>query len=235
MSPKAFGRAFALLLVGVLPSSLAVGNDLLWGHFGKTYCTDFAHIELEWSVCIPSQEGFTIGIVDGYLRFEGRASRPAFAPQIVLHEDLHPSLTEGLEAVALVDIEELGAVFALDVDDVAGRYNWTLDVSGNDLSFGFEDSKEPHRSQQESPNRGTWEEDDALGQHRLRIVFTTEHVTAYFDSIEVGSFAIPDNLSRGVLRLSVGPLHPPDGDARRVDYSRVRVLNLCFGEVRVEE
>jgi len=187
----------------------------------------------DWSVRIPPEADFDIDWLEGALRFRGSAEEPEFAPQIVLSDSLWPSLEQVFEVVAAVDIEELGGVLALDVDDEEGRYNWSLDVSATLVSFGFADRTCACGSgwiRVSQLDESQWGPDQAEGGHILRIIFERRTVKAYVDEMRIATFGLPDDVAQGVIRLSVGSAHLPDESGDAIEYTNVRVVQLCFAE-----
>lgn len=196
------------------------------------YCTTFEETLDDWSIHVPSGTGFVIELQGEMLRLHGDAAEPEFAPQIVLSPSLRPSMENVLEVVAWVDVHDLGAVLALDIDDEDDRYNWSLDVSASLVSFGYVDSTCDCGSgwtRLSQLDEIEWNPDVAEGQHALRIIFDGRTVRAYVDGMRVASFGLPEDLRTAVVRVSVDPKLPPEGDAKTIDYTDVRVLRLCFG------
>lgn len=226
----AAGVALAIM---ILAEGIAADIDHPSATSEWAYCTDFQTVANDWAIGIPLGSAFEISLVEEALRFRGEAARPESAPQIVLREELRPLMSGVFEVAALVKIEALGAVFALDVNDENDLYDWSLDVSMYEVSFGYEDKTLGTGSgwtlwQRLDPEM--WSRDAALGEHVLRIVFEAEQARAYVDQLHVASFPLPDSVGRVVVRLSVGPLHPPEGNARSIGYTDVRAIRLCFGQ-----
>lgn len=198
-----------------------------------TYCTGLEEGVDEWEIHTPRGAPFEVELVDGVLRFRGTADAPEFAPQASLAHSPNPSMANILEVAALVDIRELGGVFALDVDDADGRFNWSLDVSASQISFGYVDSTCGCGSGWtllKQLDADSWTLDSIEGEHVLRVAFERGVVRAYVDLMRVASFGLPDDLGQAIVRLSVGPTPPPEGDSATIELTDVRALQVCFAE-----
>jgi len=198
-----------------------------------TYCSGLDMEADEWGIQTPSESAFEIELVDGALRFRGTADAPEFAPQAVLSQT--QTMGTVLEVVVLVDVGELGGTFALDVDDAAGRYNWSLDVSASLISFGYADTTCGCGSGWSLLNQSdsdSWTMDSMEGEHVLRVAFERRAVRAYVDRMRIASFGLPEDLDKGIIRLSVGPSPLPEGDSGAIESTDVRVMQVCVGEQR---
>ena len=224
--------AASLVMVALCVFGVAGSEDLLpysadaWGR-----CATLDTESEEWAIQVPPEADFTIDLAEGALRFLGSAESPALAPQATLLEAVLPLEEQVCEVATVVDIEDLGGVLSLDVDDADGRYNWSLDVSASQVTFGFADTTcgcGPGWIRLASLDESLWDPDRFKGRHVLRVVFERRLVRAYVDDLRIATFGLPIDVATSTIRLSVVSEHLPAAEGQDIGFTDLRILQLCL-------